>query len=40
VRRIVEASAKLENEIARLLQKLTDPDAPLVDLMLVGVRQG
>ncbi len=35
-----EGRAKLENEIARLLQELADPEAPLIDLMLVGVRQG
>jgi hypothetical protein len=34
-----EARATLENEIARLLQELSDPDAPLIDLMMVGVRQ-
>ena len=35
-----EGRAKLEAEIARLLQELTDPDAPLIDLMMIGVRQG
>ena len=35
-----EARATLENEIARLLRELSDPDAPLIDLMMVGVRQG
>lgn len=35
-----EARATLENEVARLLQELADPDAPLIDLMMVGVRQG
>lgn len=35
-----DARAKLENEIARLLHELSDPDAPLIDLMMVGVRQG
>jgi DNA-binding transcriptional ArsR family regulator len=34
-----EARATLENEIARLLKELADPEAPLVDLMLVGMRQ-
>ncbi|WP_395613076.1 helix-turn-helix domain-containing protein [Allosphingosinicella sp.] len=34
-----EGRARLENEIARLLKELTDPDAPLIDLMMVGVRQ-
>ena len=34
------ARATLENEIARLLRELSDPDAPLIDLMMVGVRQG
>ena len=31
--------ARLESEIARLLQELADPDAPLVDLMLIGMRE-
>jgi len=35
-----EARATLENEIARLLNELSDPEAPLVDLMMIGVRQG
>jgi DNA-binding transcriptional ArsR family regulator len=35
-----EGRARLENEIARLLQELADPEAPLIDLMLVGMRQG
>lgn len=35
-----DARATLENEIARLLGELSDPDAPLIDLMMVGVRQG
>ena len=34
-----EGRAKLENEIARLLEELTDPEAPLIDLMLIGMRQ-
>jgi hypothetical protein len=34
-----EARATLENEIARLVQELADPEAPLIDLMMVGVRQ-
>jgi DNA-binding transcriptional ArsR family regulator len=34
-----EARATLENEIARLLRELSDPRAPLIDLMMVGVRQ-
>ena len=35
-----EARAKLENEIARLLKDLADPDAPLIELMLIGMRLG
>ena len=35
-----EGRARLESEIARLLRELSDPEAPLIDLMLVGVRQG
>ena len=35
-----EGRAKLENEIARLLEELNDPAAPVIDLMLIGVRQG
>jgi hypothetical protein len=35
-----EGRARLENHIARLLQELADPEAPLIDLMLIGVRQG
>lgn len=35
-----EARAKLENELAHLLKELSDPDAPLVELMLIGMRQG
>lgn len=34
-----EARVQLENEIARLLRELSDPDAPLVDLLLIGMRQ-
>ena len=34
-----EGRARLENEIARLLKELTDPNAPLIDLMMIGVRQ-
>ena len=34
-----EARVTLEEEIARLLQELADPDAPLIDLMMVGMRQ-
>jgi hypothetical protein len=26
--------------IARLLQEFADPEAPLIDLMMVGVRKG
>lgn len=35
-----ESRAKLENEIARLLRELADPDAPLIELMMIGMRQG
>lgn len=31
--------ARLESEIGRLLQELADPEAPLIDLMMIGVRQ-
>ena len=34
-----EGRATLENEIARLLRELSDPDSPLIDLMMVGIRQ-
>ncbi len=34
-----DGRAKLESEIARLLQELADPDAPLIDLLMLGVRQ-
>ena len=34
-----EGRAQLENELARLLQELADPDAPLIDLMMIGMRQ-
>jgi DNA-binding transcriptional ArsR family regulator len=35
-----EGRARLESEIARLLKELSDPEAPLIDLMLIGMRQG
>lgn len=35
-----EGRAQLESEIGRLLQELADPDAPLIDLMMIGMRQG
>ncbi len=35
-----EGRARLESEIGRLLRELTDPDAPLIDLMMIGMRQG
>jgi DNA-binding MarR family transcriptional regulator len=35
-----EGRARLENEIARLLEELNDPAAPVIDLMLLGVRRG
>ena len=35
-----DSRAALEDEIARLLEKLHDPDAPMIDLMMIGVRQG
>jgi DNA-binding transcriptional ArsR family regulator len=35
-----EGRVRLESEIARLLRELADPAAPLIDLMLVAVRQG
>lgn len=35
-----EGRARLENEIARLLEELNDPAAPVVDLMMIGVRKG
>ena len=35
-----EGCTKLENEIARLLEELHDPAAPVIDLMLIGVRKG
>ena len=34
-----EGRSRLESEIARLLQELADPDAPLIDLMMIGMRQ-
>lgn len=34
-----EGRARLESEIARLLEELADPEALLVDLMLIGMRQ-
>ncbi len=34
-----EGRAKLGSEIARLLEELADPGAPLIDLMMVDVRQ-
>lgn len=40
VRLTEEGRARLENGIARLLEELADPEAPLVDLMLIGMRQG
>ncbi len=39
VRLTDEGRARLESEVTRLLQELADPDAPLIDLMLLGVRQ-
>ena len=35
-----QGRARLENEIARLLEELNDPAAPVIDLMLLGVRRG
>ena len=34
-----DGRARLENEIARLLQELADPEAPLVEFMMIGMRQ-
>ena len=34
-----EGRARLESEVARLLQELADPDAPMLDLMMISVRQ-
>ena len=34
-----EGRVRLENEIARLLEELNDPTAPVIDLMLLGVRR-
>jgi DNA-binding transcriptional ArsR family regulator len=31
---------RLETEIARLLKELADPEAPLIDLMMIGMREG